>query len=78
MCFSPIKIYLTSRNSSRAANKEAKLEAHDHQRLNENLLEIALKRPRSVNSLTDRDPTRVARERKGGVSWDILSKEAHA
>lgn len=78
MCFSSVKTYLTSRSSSKAAHREAKLEAHNHQRLNENLLKIALKRPKSVNSLTDRDPTRIARERKGGVSWDVVSKEAHA
>lgn len=59
-----IKNHIGTKRKTAAARKETKLEKNDHQRLNENLLIIALKRPTSVNSLTDRDPTRVAMEKK--------------
>lgn len=69
MClFNPIKHYMLSRRNATAARREAKLEKNDHQRLNENLLKIALKRHTSVNSLTDRDPTKVAMEKK--LAWE--------
>ena len=66
--FNPIKHYMLSRRNATAARREAKLEKNDHQRLNENLLKIALKRHTSVNSLTDRDPTKVAMEKK--LAWE--------
>jgi hypothetical protein len=69
MClFNPIKHHMTSRRNATAARREAKLEKNDHQRLNENLLKIALKRHTSVNSLTDRNPTKVAMEKK--LAWE--------
>lgn len=59
-----IKNKFGTRRKTAAARKESKLEKNDHQRLNENLLIIALKRHTSVNSLTDRNPTKVAMEKK--------------
>lgn len=54
----------SERKAAAAARKESKLEKNDHQRLNEDLLIIALKRRTSVNSLTDRNPTKVAMEKQ--------------
>ena len=69
MCFSNLlKHHLASRRNATAAHRNVKLEKNDHQRLNENLLKIALKRRTSVNSLTDRDPTKVAMEKK--MAWE--------
>jgi hypothetical protein len=69
MCLSTLfKHHLNSRRNTKAAHREAKLETNDHQRLNENLLRIALKRHTSVNSLTDRDPSKVVREKK--MAWE--------
>jgi len=59
---------MTSRRNAIIARRNAKLEKNDKQRLNENLLRIALKRRTSINSLTDRDPTRVAMEKK--LAWE--------
>ena len=59
---------MTSRRNTTATRRDAKLERNDHQRLNENLLKIALKRHTSVNSLTDRKPTKVAMEKK--MAWE--------
>lgn len=65
MClFGCFKQKISSHRSTVVAHKEAKREENDYQRLNENLLRIALKRRTSVNSLTDRDPTRIAIEKK--------------
>ena len=58
---------MLSRRNTTAARRNARLEKNDHQRLNENLLRIALKRHTSVNSLTDRDPTKVVMEKK--LAW---------
>lgn len=58
---------LSQRNAS-TARRDATLKKNDHQRLNENLLRIALKRRTSVNRLTDRDPTKVAMEKKS--AWE--------
>ena len=69
MClFNLIKHHMTSRRNAIIARRNAKLERNDKQRLNENLLKIALKRRNSVNSLTDRDPTRVVMEKK--LAWE--------
>ena len=69
MCIpNPIKHRILSRRNATAARRETKLEKNNHQRLNENLLKIALKRHTSVNSLTDRDPTKVAMEKK--LAWE--------
>ena len=69
MCLiTPIKHLMLSRRKATAARRDAKLEKNDHQRLNESLLRIALKRRISVNSLTDRDPTKVAMEKK--LAWE--------
>jgi hypothetical protein len=62
------KHHMNSRREATAAHREAKLEQNDRQRLNENLLGITLKRHTSVNSLTDRDPSKVAKEKKR--SWE--------
>jgi hypothetical protein len=59
---------MNSRRNAKASQRNAKLEINNHQRLNENLLKIALKRHTSVNSLTDRDPTKVAMEKK--LAWE--------
>lgn len=59
-----IKNKFGTRRKTAAARKDTKLEKNDHQRLNENLLIIALKLHTSVNSLTDRNPTKVAMEKK--------------
>jgi hypothetical protein len=56
------------RRNAAAARREAKLEKNDYQRLNENLLRIALKRHTSTNSLTDQDPLKVAMEKK--LAWE--------
>jgi hypothetical protein len=56
------------RRNAAAARREAKLEKNDYQRLNENLLRIALKRHTSTNSLADRDPLKVAMEKK--LAWE--------
>lgn len=61
---SVIKNRIGTKRKTAAARKETKLEKNDHQRLNENLLIIALKRHTTVNSLTDRNPTKVAIEKK--------------
>ena len=63
-----LKHHLASRRNATATHRNTKLEKNDHQRLNENLLKIALKRRTSVNSLTDRDPTKVAMEKK--MAWE--------
>ena len=59
---------MTSRRNAIIARRNAKLKKNDNQRLNENLLKIALKRRTSVNSLTDRNPTKVAMEKK--LAWE--------
>lgn len=59
---------MTSWRNVIIARRNAKLEKNDKQRLNENLLKIALKRRTSVNSLTDRDPTKIAMEKK--LAWE--------
>jgi hypothetical protein len=66
MCLSGlVKRHLISKRKAAAATrKETKLEKNDFQRLNEDLLRIALKRRTSANSLTDRNPTKVAMEKK--------------
>jgi hypothetical protein len=56
--------FISQRKAAAATRKENKLEKNDHQRLNEDLLRIALKRRTSANSLTDRDSTKVAMEKK--------------
>jgi hypothetical protein len=56
--------FISQRKAAAATRKESKLEKNDHQRLNENLLNIALKRRTSGNSLTDRNPRKVAMEKK--------------
>lgn len=61
MCLTGV---LTARRNARVARRAEKLETNNHQRLNENLLKIALKKRTSVNSLTDQDPTRVVMEKK--------------
>jgi len=61
---------IAARRSRRFARKAAELARNDRERLNENLLRVALKRPTSVNSLTGKEPVRaraVAVERRG--SW---------
>lgn len=69
MClFNLIKHHVLSQRNASAARRDARLEKNDHQRLNENLLRIALKRRTSVNSLTDRDPTKVAMEKQ--IAWE--------
>lgn len=69
MClFNPIKHHMLSQRNASTARRDARLEKNDHQRLNENLLRIALKRRTSVNSLTDRDPMKVAMEKK--LAWE--------
>ena len=69
MClFNQIKHHVLCRRKATAARRDARLEKNDHQRPNENLLRIALKRRTSVNSLTDRDPTKVAMEKK--IAWE--------
>jgi hypothetical protein len=66
MCLSSlIKHHIISqRKAAAATRKETELEKNDYQRLNENLLNIALKRRTSTNSLTDRNPTKLAMEKK--------------
>jgi hypothetical protein len=66
MCLSSLvkHHFVAERKTAAATRKDTKLEKNDHQRLNEDLLRIALKRRTSTNSLTDRDPTKVAMEKK--------------
>jgi len=65
MCLtSMLQQQIAARRSRRFARKAAKLARNDHQRLNENLLRIALERHTSVNSLTGKELGRGrARER---------------
>jgi hypothetical protein len=66
MCLSSLikPHFISQRKAIAATRKETKLKKNDHQRLNEDLLRIALKRRTSANSLTDRNPTKVAMEKK--------------
>lgn len=67
MCLtSMLQQQIAARRSRRFARKAAKLARNDHQRLNENLLRIALKRPKSLNSLTGREPTSIVVTEPGG------------
>ncbi|GAB7323897.1 hypothetical protein MBLNU13_g07328t1 [Cladosporium sp. NU13] len=65
---------MTANDSKLSARRNARLEKNDHQRFNENLLKIALKRRTSVNSLTDRDPTKVAMEKKFACEEELGKK----
>lgn len=59
MCLtSMLQDQIAARRSRRFARKVATLARNDRQRLNENLLRIALERSTSVNSLTGKQPTR--------------------
>jgi hypothetical protein len=61
MCLtSMLQQQIAARRSRRFAREAAKLARNDHQRLNENLLRIALMRPTSVNSLTGKQPAILA------------------
>jgi len=61
---------IAARRSRRFARKAAKLARNDHQRLNENLLRIALERHTSVNSLTGKELGR-ARARGRVVAVEV-------
>lgn len=63
MCI-PLKQHFHARRKTNANRKAAALELNDHLRTNEDLLVIALKKASSVNSLTHRDPTKVAVAKK--------------
>jgi hypothetical protein len=59
-----LQTQIAARRSRRFARKAAQLARNDCERLNENLLRVALKRPTSVNCLTGKEPTRMKVERR--------------
>ena len=75
MClYNPVKQHMVSRRNATTTRREAKMEKTDNQRLNENLLKIALKRRTSTNSLTDRNPTKVVTEKKSAWEEEMAKK----
>lgn len=72
MCI-PIKKSFQARRKTQADRKAAKLALNDYRRTHEGLLLIALEQPNSTNSLTQRDPSRAAIERKEG-NGDFMKK----
>lgn len=67
MCI-PVKNHFQAQQKARADRKAAALQQNDYHRTTKGLLEIALKKANSTNSLTHGDPAKAALERKAGAN----------
>nr|OQO15853.1 hypothetical protein B0A51_15273 [Rachicladosporium sp. CCFEE 5018] len=70
----PLSSFIDSMLMKRNEKKAAAQERNDHERQNEDLLRIALRKHSSVNSLTARDPAKAHRERKASEAEEATNK----